>query len=66
MLYVAVDIGCIECGEDSAVLGIFDSMERAEQVKNDHFSRHKKNWNGEHSFEVFEVSAINEEIRISY
>ena len=28
-VFVAVDIGCIECGEDSNVLGIFATKEQA-------------------------------------
>lgn len=50
-LYVVVDIGCIECGEDTAVLGIYKSREDAEQKHKlgSYFS------GGQHSVEVFEV-----------
>lgn len=66
MLYVAVDVGCIECGENSAVLGVFESKERAEQVAKEHYSRQSDHWHGQHSFEVFEVPAVNEEVRQQY
>lgn len=66
MLYVAVDIGCIECGEMSNVLGVFDSKDRAEQVAEEHSFRQSEHWQGQHSFEVFEVPAVNEEVRKQY
>lgn len=58
-LFVAVDIGCIECGEESAVLGVFTTEEKAEAVLNDHRIRQNKNWRGQHSFECFEVDGID-------
>ena len=33
MKYVVLDIGCIECGEPSSILGIFDNKKKAEEVK---------------------------------
>jgi hypothetical protein len=32
MKYVLVDVGCIECGEDTEVVGIFDSFEDARAI----------------------------------
>ena len=32
MKYVVLDIGCIECGEQSAILGIFDNKQKAKEV----------------------------------
>ena len=66
MYYVAVDIGCIECGEDSAVLGIFTSLEVANTVCNDHGERQAKSWHGQHCFEVYEVEKIDQIIRKDY
>lgn len=57
MLYVAVDIGCIECGEYSFVLGVFTRAEDAHAIC--------KEWKdlgwrgGQHSYEVFEVPEID-------
>ena len=66
MLYVAVDIGCIECGEHTSVLGIFTEREKADAVCDEHYKRQKENWHGQHLFEVFEVSAIDEIERVEY
>ena len=38
-LYVAVDIGCIECGEESAVLGVFTDKAKAREVLDEHWDR---------------------------
>lgn len=65
-LYVAVDIGCIECGEETQVLGIFTSLTRAEEVCNEHAARHCAKWRGQHAFEVFPVAEIDVEQRVEY
>lgn len=65
-LYVAVDIGCIECGEPSAVLGVFTDENRAQRVCDEHEERQTANWGGQHYFEVFEVDEIDKGIRIEY
>ena len=66
MLYVAVDIGCIECGESSAVLGIFLDKKTAEAVCDEHAKRQAANWHGAHYFKVFEVEKLNEVQRVKY
>ena len=58
-LFVAVDIGCIECGEESAVLGVFTSEEKANEVLTDHKKRQDENWCGQHHFEAFEINGID-------
>jgi hypothetical protein len=63
---VAVDIGCLECGESSKVLGVFTMKMRAEAVCEEHEARQKATWHGQHSFEVFEISGIDEEQRLEY
>ena len=54
VVFVAVDIGCIECGEDSNVLGIFATKEQADKVCDKAREEQLKNWRGQHIFEVFE------------
>ena len=56
MKYVAVDIGCIECGELSAVLGIFSKKSMAQRACKKAAEEQRKKWRGQHSFEVFEVA----------
>ena len=66
MYYVALDIGCIECGEGSAILGIFDSQEKAQSICDKYAKLQEKHWRGQHAFEVHEVKNLNEEIPVSY
>lgn len=66
MLYVAVDIGCIECGEETAVLGVFTTEGRARAVLEDHEQRQEAVWHGQHSFDVFEVAGVDVEQRQEY
>jgi len=65
-LYVALDVGCIDCGESSSVLGVFTDLDKAEQVCDDHEDRQKENWHGEHSFEVHVVEGVDIENRVEY
>jgi hypothetical protein len=66
MYYVVVDIGCIECGESSAVIGIFTDKETAEKVAEDHEKRQKEHWTGQHYFEIFEIEKIDEIYEVQY
>ena len=59
-LYVAVDVGCIECGEETTVIGIYESKERAEAVLAKAREEQEKNWNGQHVFECHEVAGITQ------
>jgi len=54
-VFVAVDIGCIECGEDSAVLGVFTSRSRARRVADKARAAQQENWHGQHDFRVFKA-----------
>lgn len=58
-LYALVDIGCLECGASSDLIGVFDSKEKAEA-----FAAHLNEYYGfigaQHSYEVFSVSPTNE------
>ena len=60
VVFVAVDIGCIECGEDSNVLGIFATKAQADNVC-DKAREDLKSWCGQHMFEVFEAKLPEEE-----
>ena len=54
--YIAFDIGCIECGEPSKLIGIFDSREKAQAAcdEAEEIQQKPENWTGEHWCEVFE------------
>lgn len=59
MYYVAIDIGCIECGEESKVLGIFTTKGAAEAAAEGHRAWQSEHWSGQHEFEVHEVAQID-------
>lgn len=60
MIYVAVDIGCIECGEGSNVLGLFTDKVKAQAVLDAAEKEQAANWHGEHHFGLFEQDTIQE------
>ena len=62
MIYVVVDIGCIECGEPSEVLGIFTNKKDAEKVAKKYKEIQSNSWYGQHCFEIFEVKEENIEL----
>ena len=56
--FLVFDIGCIECGESSDVVGIYETREMAEAVKvsrarGDRFGNYFDG--GQHIVEVFEL-----------
>lgn len=62
MKYVVLDIGCIECGEQSAILGIFDDKKKAEKVRDKYSEIQENNWQGQHFFEIVEIKEENVEL----
>lgn len=59
MFYVAVDIGCIECGEDSKVLGIFKSESKAQEVCDKAEADQREDWQGQHNFFVEALDIVD-------
>jgi hypothetical protein len=54
--FLAMDIGCIECGESSEVLGLFDTeveaVDKCDEME-------KLGWRGgQHSYEVFKLEGL--------
>lgn len=64
--YVLVDIGCIECYQESNVIGIFTNKDLVEEVKKDHEERQKAHWCGEHYFEIFEIDELDKIYGVVY
>lgn len=62
MKYIVLDIGCIECGEKSAILGIFNNKQKAEEVMEKYDKIQSDNWVGQHYFEIVEVKEENVEL----
>ena len=54
-MYIVMDIGCLECGVSTEVVGVFDTREAAEAAR-DARTEETKNWRegGQTSAEVFE------------
>lgn len=54
-LYILMEIGCIECGLKSQVVGVFDDRAAAEREAATCFQRFHWRNGGENSFEVFDI-----------
>lgn len=64
MRYILVNIGCIECGVPSNIVGIFDNEERAKELEKQCDEKYSWREGGQNSFEIFkepEVNIINSE-----
>ena len=55
--WLAFDIGCIECGEASAVIGTFDTEAEANTAADAAEEAQRANWWGQHYFEVYDLMA---------
>lgn len=53
--FLAFDIGCLECGESSQVLGVFNTEIEAEACCDKAHELQSLNWTGQHHFEVFPI-----------
>ena len=54
--WLAFDIGCIECGEDSGVIGTFATEAEADAAALAAYERHRDAWRGQHHMAVFDLS----------
>lgn len=54
-MYLVMNIGCIECGVSSKIVGVFASEEKAKTVAEDCSYNHNWREGGENAFEVFEL-----------
>lgn len=56
--YVVIDIGCLECGESSNIVGAYSNKARADSIA----TRLNKNLSfttGQHAYEVFKLPELN-------
>lgn len=58
-LFILVNIGCIECGVSSNIVGVFDDLEKAEKVQDTVGSKYGWREGGQNDFEIFEMPEIN-------
>lgn len=62
--YIVVNIGCIECGVSSNIVGVFDDDIKANEIASKLNDTHGWREGGQNSYEVFpmpELNVINEE-----
>lgn len=57
--FIVVNIGCIECGVSSNIVGVFDNRGAAERIADDLDEKFSWREGGQNSFEVFEMPEIN-------
>jgi hypothetical protein len=58
-LYIVVNIGCIECGVSSDIVGVFDNKEAADEACAYCTERYKWRGGGQNEFEVFKFNSSN-------
>ena len=59
-MWIVVNIGCIECGVSSEIVGIFDNQERANSIAKEFNKTFSWRQGGQNYFEVFPMPAVNE------
>ncbi len=57
-VFVAVDVGCLECGEQSKVIGVFNNKDRADAAVKKAAEAQRADWSGEHAFFVSEQEVV--------
>lgn len=60
MQYIVVDIGCIECGESSSIIGVFTDRALAEAAVADWERIGRRG--GQHSYEIFDMPELNKPV----
>ena len=59
MKYIVVNIGCIECGVTTNIVGVFDTKEKAESIVAQCYEKYDWREGGENEFEIFEMPELN-------
>ena len=57
--YLVFNIGCIECGVSSNVVGIFEDKNRAEEIVEQCDKHYYWRYGGDNQFEIFELPELN-------
>jgi len=57
--YIVVNIGCIECGVSTNIVGVFDNKEKAESIVAQCDEKYDWREGGQNAFEIFEMPEIN-------
>ena len=59
MKYIVVNIGCIECGVSTNIVGVFDNKEKADSIVTQCNEKYDWREGGQNAFEIFEMPEIN-------
>ena len=61
MRYIVVNVGCIECGVSSNIVGVYSDKEKAEEIENKLNESEGASWrnSGQNSYKAFEMPKIN-------
>ncbi len=64
--YLAYDEGCYECGEPSGVLGLYHSLQEAEEAVSRAQERQQKDWHWMHVIDLAapELSAYSDQLSV--
>ena len=54
-MWLVMNIGCIECGVSSAIVGVFGDKEKAEAVAYECSEKYSWREGGQNAFKVFEL-----------
>ena len=54
-MFLVMNIGCIECGVSSAIVGVFADLSKAEAIAAACGEKYDWREGGQNSFEVFEI-----------
>lgn len=54
-MYMVFNIGCIECGVSSKIVGLFADKSKAEEIRNRCSEEHYWREHGQNHFEIFEL-----------
>lgn len=57
--WILVNIGCIECGVSSNIVGVFDDKQVADQKANEFNEEFDWREGGQNHFQVFEMPELN-------
>jgi len=58
-LYIVVNIGCIECGVSSDIVGVYENKEEADQICSKCHELYSWRQNGQNDFDVFNITELN-------
>ena len=57
-MWLVFNVGCIECGVSSNVVGVFETKEKADEIAAKLDSEHSWREGGQNSYEVFALNRV--------